>query len=381
MPISTQLLHDLCALPTAAFLEEAVYAYIDKWAKRRRGLLVETDRFGNRLLTLKGKTDGPRLVMVAHTDHPAFVAMQLKKRQLFAEFRGGVNGDCVAGAVVRFFTPTKDVKTKVREFDVDKNGRITGATFHLPKGAEVPPGSIGMWDFGKTPVKESKGQVRARACDDLAGIAAGLAAMDELRAKRPQRPFAILLTRAEEVGFVGAIAAVKDRGGLLRKDDRLISIETSSAQPAAPIGKGCVLRIGDRTSVFHSGLSYFLNERGESLAKAEKSFKFTRALMPGGTCEGTVFDAYGYIASAVCVPLGNYHNMDRENLKMGPEFIDVNDWRSLVMLLADAGRHHHTFDGKTTALRMRLDDRLASHRHLFTDPTLTLSGDRAFESR
>ena len=45
--------------------------------------------------------------------------------------------------------------------------------------------------------------------------------------------------------------------------------------------------------------------------------------MPGGTCEATVYDAYGYTAAAVCIPLGNYHNMDRGKKKIGPEYIDV----------------------------------------------------------
>ena len=181
-----------------------------------------------------------------------------------------------------------------------------------------------------------------------------------------------MLTRAEEVGFIGAIAAAKDKRGLLRKDDRIISIETSSAQPAAPIGGGCVLRIGDKTSVFHSGLSYFINTRGEALEKEHDGFKFRRALMPGGTCEGTAFDAFGYTAAAVCVPLGNYHNMDRDKITMGPEQIDLGDWNNLVTLLADLAATHHEFDGKQGQLRDRLADRFAAHDHLFKDATLSL---------
>ena len=34
--------------------------------------------------------------------------------------------------------------------------------------------------------------------------------------------------------------------------------------------------------------------------------------MPGGTCEATVYDVYGFTAARICVALGNYHNMDRE---------------------------------------------------------------------
>ena len=72
-----------------------------------------------------------------------------------------------------------------------------------------------------------------------------------------------------------------------------------------------IIRVGDKTSIFNSAFTYFLTQQAEALAKKDKSFKYQRALMPGGTCEATVYDAWGYIAAAVCVPLGNYHNMDR----------------------------------------------------------------------
>jgi len=42
--------------------------------------------------------------------------------------------------------------------------------------------------------------------------------------------------------------------------------------------------------------------------------------MPGGTCEATVYDVYGFTAGSICVALGNYHNMDREKMKIGPEY-------------------------------------------------------------
>lgn len=375
--VATQTLHDLCSLPTAAFMEEAVLEYVDLWAKQRRNVKIETDQFGNRLLSLVGKDkNAPRLVFVAHSDHPAFASGETNDGLLHAEFRGGVMANHADGAKVTFFTPNGEVSAKANA-EAGENGRLTGATFKLTRGKEVPIGCVGMFDFGgKLPSVRGK-TFRARACDDLAGLAAGLAALDELRAKKPKATVCVLVTRAEEVGFIGAMAAVKDKKGLLKKSDRVISIETSSAQPAAPIGEGCVLRIGDKTSVFHSGFCHFLHGRCEALAKESDGFQYRRALMPGGTCEGTAFDAYGYVASAVCVPLGNYHNMDREKQAMGPEFIDLNDWQSLVTLLADAGWNHHTFDGKATALRKAMDVRFDNHRHLFKNPSAPLTKPKA----
>ena len=46
--IPTKLLHELCALPTAAFLEDAVYEHIERWVAKRRELSLRRDRYGNR---------------------------------------------------------------------------------------------------------------------------------------------------------------------------------------------------------------------------------------------------------------------------------------------------------------------------------------------
>src|SRR5207248_1296342 len=112
-----------------------------------------------------------------------------------------------------------------------------------------------------------------RVCDDLAGAAAALTMLDRLHKSPPPSPVAVLLTRAEEEGFVGAIAACL-RPKLLNKSDRLIAIETSAQQPYAPQGKGAIIRVGDRTSVFNSDLSYFLTTQAEALARKDKSFRY-----------------------------------------------------------------------------------------------------------
>ena len=376
MPISTKLLHDLCDLPTAAFREDRVYEYVEKWAAKRPEIEVEADRFGNRLLTLAG-TDAkrPRLVLVAHTDHPAFVAGATDGKTLTAEFRGGVTaGNCEKARVRFFLDDGGEVSLKVKGVEADGKGRLKSATFKAKE--PVPPGTVGMLDQGHP--REEGDLFYARACDDLAGCASALTALDLLRKTPPAATVCVLLTRAEEVGFVGAIAAVKDKK-LLKKTDRVISIETSAQQPAAQQGKGVVLRIGDLTSVFHSGFSYFLAQRGKALTESEKGFAFQRALMPGGTCEGTVFDAFGHVAAAVCVPLGNYHNMvggfrhgAKKTGKVGPEFIHLTDWRNMVALFVDVAQNLGDFTGKHDVLMAKLVDRFEANKHAFTHPNQPL---------
>ncbi len=174
---------------------------------------------------------------------------------------------------------------------------------------------------------------------------------------------AVLLTRAEEVGFVGAIAACL-HPRLLRKTDRIVAIECSAVQPYAHQGQGAIVRIGDRTSIFNSGLSYFITQVATDLAVTDKNFKYQRALMPGGTCEATVYDIYGFMAGSICVPLGNYHNMDKLREKIAPEYIDVNDWESMVKLFIELARRGDEYTPGHGILKKKMEDRFTRHSKL-----------------
>ncbi len=366
------LLAEVCALPTAPFREAAVIAYAERFAADRPAVRLSADAHGNRLLQVGGGSGRPkrsrsakvpRLVFVAHMDHPGFVAGAMEgKKTLRARFRGGVLREFVDGAAVRFFTPDSEVKGRVKSADADERGRATDCVVKV-KG-HVPPGSAGMFDLHAGRFKGKKQpRFHGRCCDDLAGVASALAMLDELAADPPKHAVAALLTRAEEDGFVGAIGSVLSPK-LLKPTDRLVSIETSAAQPAAPLGGGVTVRVGDATSVFDSALTHFLTSQAKALAEEEESFKFQRALMPGGTCEATVFDAFGYQSAAACVPLGNYHNMDREKGRVAEEFIDVNDWRSMVRLFVRCARNADQIDGGFDALKQRLTARFEEHRPL-----------------
>jgi len=105
-----------------------------------------------------------------------------------------------------------------------------------------------------------------------------------------------------------------------------------------------------------------VTQQAAALAKADKRFVYQRALMPGGTCEATVYDLYGYTAASVCVALGNYHNMDVQAKKIGPEYIDVGDWEGMVKLFVRVARRGHEFDPSNAGLRERLEKRFGRFR-------------------
>jgi endoglucanase len=360
------ILSELCSVPTAPYAEHRVIEYVERFVRdRSKSLRLSRDRFNNQLIELRGKypAKARRLVLVAHMDHPGFVARKMiNGKTLQADFYGGVLREYVNGAKVRFFDETN---TEIRGIvtsttpDKERPNYPSSAKIHLRM--PVTPGSPGMFDQGPGRMKGNK--FVSRVCDDLGGAAAALAVLDELSDKPPKNPVAVLLTRAEEDAFIGAIGAVL-HPELLEKSDLIISIECSARQRYALQGNGVVLRVGDRTSIFNSAFMYFLNQQAQALAKRDSKFKFQRALMPGGTCEATVFDAYGYTTGAVCVPLGNYHNMDRHRRKIGPEYVDVNDWKNMVKLLAKVSRESHEFTADLGTLKEKIEKRFQAQRPL-----------------
>jgi endoglucanase len=362
------ILQELCSLPTVPFLEGRVVEYVKQFVANRKKLKLARDEHGNLLISLAGKSTAvARWVFTAHMDHPGLISgRMIDERTVECELRGWVLAELMKGAKVRFFAGAREIRGEIVEVSADGgDGRgERGKTARVRVGKQVPPNVPGMFDMGTGRIRN--GKFYSRVCDDLAGAAAALAMMDQLQESPPPSTVAVLLTRAEEEGFIGAVAAsIEPR--LLKKSDRLIAIECSAAQPYAPIGGGAIIRVGDRTSIFNSSLTYFLTQQAEGLAKADSSFKYQRQLMPGGTCEATVYDVYGFHAASMCVALGNYHNMDRKRGKMAAEFIDVADWTNMVKLFLAVARAGHTYTGDNTALRTRIEKRFENLRHLLNE--------------
>ena len=349
-----RILRELCSVPTAPFAERDVIEYVREFARDHPRIKLREDDFGNLLLELPGRRRaGPRWIFAAHMDHPGFVAQKmLGKRGLSAAFFGGVRAEFFNGSRVRFFDDGREIRGVVRDIKLAKDGYPQQAKLRVSQ--PVSPGSPGMWDLSEGSIKG--GKLHCRVCDDLAGAAAALAMLEELTTRPPPVTIGVLFTRAEEEGFIGAIAAAR-YPKLLRKSDRIIAIECSAMQPYAPQGGGAIIRVGDKTSIFNSSLTWFITHEASELAKTDKSFRYQRALMPGGTCEATVYDVHGYTAASICVPLGNYHNMDTKRKRIAPEHIDLSDWMSMVKLFIHLARTAHHYRPGHDLLKERLQKR------------------------
>ena len=345
-----QRLRTILSLPTAPFREGAVVAFLHRWAEDC-GLAFARDQAGNVLIRLRpGGGGGPTWVFTAHMDHPGFVTTAQRGRSVWAEFRGSVSREYFAGSAVRLLAPAGKVAAVVATARRRPPVGWLHCRLDLDAPADVPPGTVGLWDV---PAFRRRGRrLHALACDDLAGVAAVVCALDEIVARRVDADVIGLLTRAEEAGFVGALAACRldtiPRGALV------VGIETSKAQPAAPVGKGAVIRVGDHARTFDPSLTAHLSAVADALTRRRPALQFTRQLMPGGTCESTVYCAFGHQAAALALPLGNYHNMSPRG-RIAAEQIDLGDFASLVGLLVALAGKRRTPAQTDDRLRRRLD--------------------------
>lgn len=347
-------LHQLTHLPTAPGIEGAVIDWVRRWVARRDDLLVRADSGGNLFITQKGRKSNKPLLAVAHMDHPAFVVTEVSGRQARFEFRGGVTAPYFEDASVEVISRADGAGGKVLSYHA---GTQTGHILLSGTGS-VETGDIAIW---KMQAKAApKGRFRAPACDDLAGVAAALAALDRCRSDGSLKHFGVLLTRAEEVGLVGAIHAAKS--GAIPDGARLLSIETSRELPNARIGDGPVIRTGDRSTVFDRELTNRI-----STAARAAGMRHQRKLMDGGGCEATAFGAYGYESTGLCLCLGNWHNrgnLDQVEQGMGAaiamlEEISLDDFHGLVDLLVLAAAAADAPD----SIRDRLDAGYEATRH------------------
>jgi endoglucanase len=354
----------MLSIPTAPFAEHRVVEYVKHFCDRRRNITYRVDAYGNLLLHVRkgGRRIARPPCLTAHLDHPGFVAdRMIAKGRLRAKWRGGVPPEYFKGARVRFHVDGRWVRGTIKSVKTFKEmGRLRVEHATIDVSGEVPPCSIGMWDLPESKVRGSR--IHARDCDDIAGAASILSALHELgRSRKPVDAY-VLLTRAEEVGFAGAIAAAKAK--TVPPRCFLVCMETSSERIHAKMGDGPILRVGDKISVFTPEVTAHCGRVAQELDKKDKHFKYRRKLMDGGTCESSAFCTYGYEATGVCLALGNYHNVDTKRKCIAPEYIDLEDYQNVVKWFVEIARAPFPYTGRDHRLRARLEKIDRTYRQL-----------------
>jgi len=365
-----QLAERVLRLPTAPYHEQRVKDFVTSFCRELPGVRVEDDRVGNviakhmgaplRAQSARSRAEARSrkaapLVFVAHMDHPGFEMLSERR----AEFLGGVPKEMFPNARVRFYSydgkrsacPTivRAIVGRVdsRAWPKRKLVELQTARRAMPTGPSR--GNFGMWDVPAFRV--SVGKLHAAAIDDVLGTVVMLATLAEVSRRRLRTRLWCAFTRAEEVGFHGAMALIRSKK--IPQRALVVSIEMSKERPWARIGHGPIVRVGDWATIFDPAASAFLWRVAERCRRREPGFRAQRCLMDGGSCEATAFGAYGYRTGGVCLPLGNYHNIGRDR-RPRAEYVNVRDLEQLVKLTVAAAEQWRDFGETTAILRRRL---------------------------
>jgi putative aminopeptidase FrvX len=321
-------LERLLEIPTAPFREQAVIDHVLQWC-RRSGIPCFSDPIGNLVVgardraqvrkLVSARSAEPLRVFVAHMDHPGLHGQSwLGGNRLAAQWHGGSPVRHLRGAPLWLADASGYVgSAKITSAKIHKAGyAMTDIRLRVddPDLRDLDPKQLfGGFAF-RRPVWRSGARIYTKAADDLVGVFAILETARDLVRRRSRAPFLGLLTRGEEVGFVGAVEHF-ELGWLTKSARRpvvCVSLETSRTFPGAIIGKGPVVRLGDRRTVFDpAGLSVL-----DGIAAKLLPGRHQRRIMDGGSCEATAATAWGLPAIGISVPLGNYHNQGYEG---GPD--------------------------------------------------------------
>jgi putative aminopeptidase FrvX len=319
-----KILEPILASPTAPYLEDAVAAQVIRILDEMN-LPHTVDGYGNIVVRCPGAgKSSARIGFMAHMDHPGFEVIETRSNGVRAAWHGGVMEEYFAGAAVRFYAGDREYTGTVRSVTNDEETNRVGTAL-IACDSPPPVGALGMWDVA--PVEFLNGMIRSRALDDLAGCAMMLCILSELADREIDAEVWMLFTRAEEVGFVGAIGLA--RSGRIPASLPVVSIEMSRATPGATPGMGPVVRLGDKSSVFDNSFLRFLRDTAHDM-RTEHGLKSQQMLMEGGACEATALDAFGFRTAGLALPLGNYHNMapggPNGPWTLQPEEINFNDF-------------------------------------------------------
>ena len=314
-----EVVRTILACPTAPFHEAEVRAAIGGLLASCAPVTLKEDAFGNLIAHYRGTdpSNKPVYAFCAHMDHPGWVTPDGEASAW--QFLGGVPE-----------TYREVNRERIQDF-----------------------GSFAMWDLPTCELRE--GRVYSRACDDLIGCAVIVATLQSLDQTGFTGECYGLFTRAEEIGFGGAIEMARD-GWLRDAGLTVISLETSAERPPAKMGAGPIIRVGDKQSIFDHNVTAEL-----AAAAEEAGITAQRCLMSGGTCEATAFRLYGVRCGAMCVALGNYHNCGPDN-RIEAEFVSLEDVEGLAVLCARLVQRSSPGPESDAALRARLETKLMQYQ-------------------
>ena len=311
------------------------------------------DMYGNIIARVDGNLEAESeslpIAFVAHMDHPGFEVVRYEEELPIATSLGGVPLASITKGANAFYFDEKGnrFKCELEPIPGDQNELLVKSSVLPPVGAPIV---FALDDFSI-----SEDILRMRAMDDLAGCAAIIAALEEVKNNPSASEVYGVFTRAEEVGLIGARLLSFET--TLPQNTFVVSVETSSIIPGVTQGEGPVIRTGDASYTFNSEAEQILIMGREAIKSSDSDFKCQRQLMSAGSCEASAFAVNGYRTTGIAFPLGNWHNATTTirdpDGGVGDEYISVYDFIGGVRLIESSARNVATRNNSPLPSRYR----------------------------
>ena len=311
------------------------------------------DMYGNIIARVDGNLEAESeslpIAFVAHMDHPGFEVVRYEEELPIATSLGGVPLASITKGANAFYFDEKGnrFKCELEPIPGDQNELLVKSSVLPPVGAPIV---FALDDFSI-----SEDILRMRAMDDLAGCAAIIASLEELKNNPSASEVYGVFTRAEEVGLIGARLLSLEK--TLPQNTFVVSVETSSIIPGVTQGEGPVIRTGDASYTFNSEAEQILIMGREAIKSSDSDFKCQRQLMSAGSCEASAFAVNGYRTTGIAFPLGNWHNATTTirdpDGGVGDEYISVYDFIGGVRLIESSARNVATRNNSPLPSRYR----------------------------
>lgn len=313
---------------TAPFEELPTRDALHRWLSELK-LTFEVDAYGNTLVRVRRGMPRRPVAFIAHLDHPGLRVQSVGPSGVVCVGEGGQPLKSLKGAKVVFprvkagaaSGVVASLKTK------EEDGRVRLDTAVVKLGAKSATPEVGDYAVLDLPAfAKVNNRIKARVCDDLVGCVAVVATLVTLAKGTAPVDVIGVFTRAEAVGFIGALSLAIDYR--IPRESFVVSIECSATMGDIELGKGPVVRIGDRNGPLDPRAAATV--LGAAKVLAEKKFDYQTGIMSAGTCEATPFLAFGYAAAGIAVPLANYHNQGAKGVAC--EEVDLRDLEGAVKL-------------------------------------------------
>ncbi len=308
--------------------EDAVKKVIKQSVKKKQGVEISDDKFGNLVVHIKG--NGPKLMIASHMDQIGIMVTNIDKNGFLRIGEvGGIRKSFLVGQKLVFengvegfvYYEDKESPWEVKEQKIEKFFVDIGAKNRNEAKKLVNIGTQGVY---KPTFYINGDRITAPALDDRIGCFIGIEAINSVNPKKLSYDLYFVFTVQEEIGVKGAKVSsyeiTPDYGIAIDVTDAGDMPETSFV--ALSLGKGVAVKVMDAGMISSK-------EVKEKLIKVAENSKipYQLEIITAGTTDAYAMQITkaGVQTGALSIPTRYIHTPG--------ETVDLNDVKNAVKLI------------------------------------------------